>query len=38
MHDGGSRRQRTLDATVRILDELAGRGYRFVTVSELFEA
>jgi peptidoglycan/xylan/chitin deacetylase (PgdA/CDA1 family) len=35
MHDGGDRRQRTLDATRRILDELGGRGYRFVTVSEL---
>jgi peptidoglycan/xylan/chitin deacetylase (PgdA/CDA1 family) len=35
MHDGGDRRQRTIDATRRILDELGGRGYRFVTVSEL---
>jgi peptidoglycan-N-acetylglucosamine deacetylase len=36
MHDGGERRQRTLDATRMILDELQNRGYRFVTVSELF--
>ncbi len=35
MHDGGERRQETLDATRRILEELGGRGYRFVTVSEL---
>jgi peptidoglycan-N-acetylglucosamine deacetylase len=38
MHDGGDRRQRTLDATKRVLDELGGRGYRFVTVSELLGA
>ena len=36
MHDGGDRRQRTLDATRHILTELAARGYSFVTVSELF--
>jgi peptidoglycan-N-acetylglucosamine deacetylase len=35
MHDGGPRRQRTLDATREILRELGNRGYRFVTVSEL---
>jgi peptidoglycan-N-acetylglucosamine deacetylase len=35
MHDGGERRQRTLDATRQILLELKGLGYRFVTVSEL---
>ena len=35
MHDGGPRRQRTLDATREILRELGRRGYRFVTVSEL---
>ena len=33
MHDGGDRRQRTLDGTRRILDELAAAGYEFVTVS-----
>ena len=35
MHDGGERRQRTLDATRQILRELTARGYRFVTVSNL---
>ena len=35
MHDGGDRRQRTLDATEQILVGLRSRGYRFVTVSEL---
>ena len=35
MHDGGDRRQRTLDATRAILKQLGDRGYRFVTVSEL---
>jgi peptidoglycan/xylan/chitin deacetylase (PgdA/CDA1 family) len=35
MHDGGDRRQKTLDATRRILDALCERGYRCVTVSEL---
>lgn len=35
MHDGGERRQRTLDASRHILGQLAHRGYRFVTVSEL---
>lgn len=35
MHDGGPRRQRTIDATREILRELGDRGYRFVTVSEL---
>jgi len=35
LHDGGERRQRTLDATRDILKELGLRGYRFVTVSDL---
>jgi peptidoglycan/xylan/chitin deacetylase (PgdA/CDA1 family) len=35
MHDGGTRRQRTLDATSEILRQLGEDGYRFVTVSEL---
>ena len=35
MHDGGVRRQRTLDATRHILRELTELGYRFVTVSDL---
>jgi peptidoglycan/xylan/chitin deacetylase (PgdA/CDA1 family) len=35
MHDGGARRQQTLDATRQILDELTDRGYRFVKVSDL---
>jgi peptidoglycan/xylan/chitin deacetylase (PgdA/CDA1 family) len=35
LHDGGDRRDRTLEATTRILDTLGSRGYRFVTVSEL---
>jgi len=35
MHDGGHRRQRTLDATRQILNDLAAAGYQFVTVSEL---
>lgn len=38
MHDGGERRQRTIDATRQIITELAARGYRFVTVSELLGA
>jgi peptidoglycan/xylan/chitin deacetylase (PgdA/CDA1 family) len=38
MHDGGDRRQRTLDATQRILQQLDGLGYAFVTVSELVAA
>jgi peptidoglycan-N-acetylglucosamine deacetylase len=38
MHDGGEHRPRTLEATRRILEELTARGYRFVTVSELFAA
>jgi peptidoglycan-N-acetylglucosamine deacetylase len=38
MHDGGDRRQRTLDATRRILGDLAGLGYEFVTVSDLVAA
>jgi peptidoglycan/xylan/chitin deacetylase (PgdA/CDA1 family) len=35
MHDGGPRRQQTLDATRQILEELTARGYRFVRVSDL---
>jgi hypothetical protein len=35
MHDGGARRQRTLDATREILSQLARLGYKFVTLSEL---
>ena len=35
MHDGGDERPATLAATARILEKLGGRGYRFVTVSEL---
>ncbi len=35
MHDGGERRERTLDATRQILRELKERGYEFVTVSGL---
>ena len=38
LHDGGERRQPTLDATRRILEELGARGYRFVTVSDLLFA
>jgi peptidoglycan/xylan/chitin deacetylase (PgdA/CDA1 family) len=38
MHDGGERRQRTIDATRQIVTELSARGYRFVTVSELLSA
>ena len=38
MHDGGDRRQRTVDATRQILDVFCGRGYRFVTVSQLLAA
>ena len=37
MHDGGGRRQRSLDATRTILSQLGKQGYRFVTVSELLE-
>jgi peptidoglycan-N-acetylglucosamine deacetylase len=35
MHDGGARRQRTIDATREILVELGRQGYKFVTLSEL---
>jgi len=35
LHDGGSRRQRTLDATESVVNRLSARGYHFVTVSEL---
>jgi peptidoglycan/xylan/chitin deacetylase (PgdA/CDA1 family) len=35
MHDGGDRRQQTLDATRVILERLTARGFRFVTVTEL---
>jgi peptidoglycan/xylan/chitin deacetylase (PgdA/CDA1 family) len=35
LHDGGARRQKTLDATRQILEELAARGYRFVKVSDV---
>jgi peptidoglycan-N-acetylglucosamine deacetylase len=36
MHDGGDqRRERTIDALPRIIDELRAEGYAFVTVSEL---
>ena len=35
LHDGGDRRQRTIDASRGILRELGARGYRFLTVSEL---
>jgi peptidoglycan/xylan/chitin deacetylase (PgdA/CDA1 family) len=35
MHDGGARRQRTIDATREILVELGRKGYKFVTLSEL---
>ena len=35
MHDGGDRRPRTLEATRVVLEQLARRGYSFVTVSEL---
>lgn len=35
MHDGGGDRSGTLAALPRIIDTLRGRGYRFVTVSEL---
>jgi peptidoglycan/xylan/chitin deacetylase (PgdA/CDA1 family) len=38
MHDGGDRRQRTLDATRRILHQLDALGFAFVTVSELVAA
>jgi peptidoglycan-N-acetylglucosamine deacetylase len=38
MHDGGEHRPRTLEATRRIVEDLAGRGYRFVTVSDLLAA
>ncbi len=37
LHDGGTRGQRTLAALERILPELARRGFRVVTLSELVE-
>jgi peptidoglycan/xylan/chitin deacetylase (PgdA/CDA1 family) len=37
MHDGGGDRPTTIAATGRILENLGARGYRFVTVSQLFD-
>ena len=35
MHDGGGNRAQTVQALDRLLTDLEGRGYRFVTVSQL---
>jgi peptidoglycan/xylan/chitin deacetylase (PgdA/CDA1 family) len=36
MHDGGdARRDKTIEALPRIIDDLRAEGYSFVTVSEL---
>lgn len=35
LHDGGGDRQQTIDALPQIIDQLAAKGYRFVTVHEL---
>ena len=35
MHDGGGTRADTLAALPQIIETLRGRGYRFVTVTEL---
>jgi peptidoglycan-N-acetylglucosamine deacetylase len=37
LHDGGARGERTARVLERVLPELAGRGYRVVTLTELFE-
>jgi len=38
MHDGGEHRLSTIEATGLILEALTGRGYRFVTVSQMLAA
>jgi peptidoglycan/xylan/chitin deacetylase (PgdA/CDA1 family) len=38
MHDGGGDRSQTAEALLSILDSLRARGYRFLTLSELFAA
>lgn len=38
MHDGGGKRDGTLRALPTIIDELRARGYRFVTLDELYES
>ncbi len=38
MHDGGGERDGTLQALPTIIDELRVRGYRFVTLDELYES
>jgi len=35
LHDGGDKREQTVDALEQIIIELRARGYRFVTLSEL---
>jgi peptidoglycan/xylan/chitin deacetylase (PgdA/CDA1 family) len=35
MHDGGGDRSKTVEALPKIIEELAQRGYKFVTVPEL---
>jgi peptidoglycan-N-acetylglucosamine deacetylase len=35
-HDGGRRREKTLEAVKRVVEELERRGYRFVAAEELF--
>lgn len=35
LHDGGEKREQTIQALSKIIDQLTQQGYRFVTVSEL---
>ncbi|HWJ03275.1 MAG TPA: polysaccharide deacetylase family protein, partial [Verrucomicrobiae bacterium] len=35
MHDGGDKREQTVNALENIISELRSRGYSFVTISEL---
>ena len=35
MHDGGGKRDQDLEALPRIIENLQGRGYKFVTINEL---
>lgn len=37
MHDGGGNREQDIEALPRIIDDLKGQGYEFVTVKQLIE-
>ena len=38
MHDGGGNRDQDVEALPRIIEDLQGQGYEFVTVSELMQS